>query len=1001
TMDPHLLAELFEFAQEETEQHPFGFFTLDPNQASIFETTRQQALTIVKNQPAATYQPAVLQLLSNALSNGKKVLLTSDRLGNLEQLQKDLIQAKLDPYHYFIRDAAADLPILSDLLKAKSQQSKALPLDNNRYKLLLGKCTRSKGKLDAAYQFLEKPLFGNLNWTELVGFFLRSNSMQGKELLASHLNPADYQFTSEEFTDLKGILERSAPLYQKVNTLKHPLTNLHPSIFLERAQADSLQLLQQELEQSIQAAKALQLKFIGAIDTFTLKLSDHYGKYHLQYQSRLSQILDSITDAGNQYGAAFLDKTPGSLKVQGIFSTKARQIRSIKEKTASNYQSLAKLVHQNKLIDHEFPMQLDARNIPEIKKVLEDFQEVLKQWRSKQDFYVQEALQRLNAQNAQPELQLEAYLERLDQELQEFLNDLNEKALYAAPFRHQMLTVPKKQQYIEQTIEYLEHTQRNLRDFEQFYPWQRNWLSLEPKAQKLLKGLVKVQPSDWFTAFDSWYFHQYLNLHYEQQLPSDLSLLQAYVPELLELQELLKVQTHNRWAEMFSSSVKQIRRKNKTVSQLLFGKSTPENHYRNVRTAYSEGLATISDYFPLLVSPLATVLDHFHPTEELFDYVVLYEAHAVSPEVLVPLKRMAKHVLVISQSYPRSKTGLAAWLSDWNFPALPIDSPYPDLEEVPAAHSEFLIYQVNGQYDEQKRQNELEAQHLLQVLNEIRETPHRTLPKVGILTFTKEQRNLVSSYLLRIKQQQASGHQKIRQLERNGLRVLQMEEAYGLQFDILILSFTFGSINTRNELTDHFQRWNQDQLSAWISWLLFQPAQKVYLLHSLPEVNPGPNQPDHPIWQYLAFARANAEEDATEIHEIAGNYALPASQEAPMHYFPTEVARLLGTYFPVETLQVSTFWRDLYLPLLLKAEHQEEPSILIQPDLFFAHSPYTDYHWELAQRQELQHKEVHIQDIWSTQWWRNPIEESRKLASAIIQLRSKFRHVVVEEEEEE
>ncbi|MCB0640989.1 MAG: hypothetical protein KDC44_05090, partial [Phaeodactylibacter sp.] len=50
TMDPHLLAELFEFAQEETEQHPFGFFTLDPNQASIFETTRQQALTIVKNQ---------------------------------------------------------------------------------------------------------------------------------------------------------------------------------------------------------------------------------------------------------------------------------------------------------------------------------------------------------------------------------------------------------------------------------------------------------------------------------------------------------------------------------------------------------------------------------------------------------------------------------------------------------------------------------------------------------------------------------------------------------------------------------------------------------------------------------------------------------------------------------------------------------------------------------------------------------------------------------------
>ena len=994
--DPHELD--FEPSEQETDLHDFGFFQLNPNQTSIFQHTQKNSLTTVSQQPSETYQPAVLQLISNALSNGQKVLVTSDRLGNLEQLQKDLIQSKLDSYHYFIRDIAADLPILSDLLKAKSQNAKNKPLDKNRHKLLMGKCTRNKKKLDAAFQFLEKPLFGDLNWTELVGFFLRSNAIQGKELLASHLSPEDYEFSPEEFTNLKSILERSAPLYEKVNTLKHPLTNLHPSIFLESTQEASFHLLEREIEGSIQSAKALQLKYISAIDNFTLKLSDHYGKYYLQYQSRLNQILDSITDATNQFGAAFLEKTPGSLKVQGLFSAKAREMRTIKEKAASNYQSLASLVQKNKLIDFNFPGNLDARNISEIKKVLENFGTALKQWRGDQDRLIQESLIRLNKQNVQSELQMEDYLDRLDQELQDLLDQINSKNLYASPFKHQMLTVPKKQQYIEQTIEYLENTQRDLRDFEVFYPWQRNWLNLEPNAQKILKGLTRVQPVDWFTAFDSWYFHQYLNLHFEAQLPSDLETLESFVPELTELQGLLEIQTYNLWVEKAVQRVKKVKKKEKDIAQLLFGKTIPESNYKNVKLAYSEGLDAITDYFPVLVSSLSNALVHFNPKEPLFDYLVVYESQGIPSAVVPKLQDLAKHILIIGQSYPCSKTGLVEYLKDWGYPPLSISSPYTEIDQVPSAQSEFLLYQINGQYDEQKQQNDLEAQHILQVLNEIRETPHRTMPKVGILTFTEAQRNLISSYLLRIKQQQASGHQKIRQLERNGLRVLQMEEAYGLEFDILLLSFTFGSINTKSELTDHFQRISNDRYQAWISWLLFQKAQKVYILHSLPEIHPDLNQSALPIWQFLDYARANAEEDHARIHEIANIYALPASPEAPMKYFPKEIAQLLSTYFPKESIQVSTFWKNLYLPVFLKAEHSEEPSILIQPDLFFAHTPFTDYGWELAQRKELQEKEVHIEDIWSTQWWRNPIEESRKLASSILQFKGQFKRKSDEEE---
>ena len=69
------------------------------------------------------------------------------------------------------------------------------------------------------------------------------------------------------------------------------------------------------------------------------------------------------------------------------------------------------------------------------------------------------------------------------------LGEINSAQLFEAPLEHQMLTVPKRQKYLEGVIEQLETTRRSLKDFSVFYDWQKNWLGLSKPAHKLIHAL--------------------------------------------------------------------------------------------------------------------------------------------------------------------------------------------------------------------------------------------------------------------------------------------------------------------------------------------------------------------------------------------------------------------------------------------------------------------------------------------------------------------------------
>ena len=68
----------------------------------------------------------------------------------------------------------------------------------------------------------------------------------------------------------------------------------------------------------------------------------------------------------------------------------------------------------------------------------------------------------------------------------------------------------------------------------------------------------------------------------------------------------------------------------------------------------------------------------------------------------------------------------------------------------------FEVECLEGRFHEIDATNDVEAQQVIRELNQIKQTPQRVYPTVGIVAFTLEQRDLISAYILKLKQQSMS-----------------------------------------------------------------------------------------------------------------------------------------------------------------------------------------------------------------------------------------------------
>lgn len=999
--------------------HSLSLTTLTPGQAAVAKIVQTRQITQVSTLHINDQNDFINHLIINALANGEKCLVVGKYANTLHQIQEQLVRQKIQYLHFILKEPVTDKSLLLELLKALDS-NEIIPLAEPpaRYAALLEKATQRNITLDANYAAIQRAVFGNENWSHLVGHFLRSNRTEGKELLHNQLQATDFAFTSKEYQNLRTAVELCKPLYQNISTLKHPLGELNADIFTQKTEEEGLRFIQEKTAYFLKKGKDLQLEYINGQAAYSKRLRAHYEKRHDDLLMKANQLLEAIDSQRKAFGTDFKNASVWSLKLKGLVSGRSTRIIESREDIQLKYDRLQQLFEQYNYFDFSFAKLSQPVNINRIQQQTNQFVKALKQWKLQINGEVQEEVKRLSFQTALPSIEYRHELKTLEDQLDELVHEINDARLLEDKLTNKMLTLNKQQRFLEAILEQMEGTRYNLRDFNSFYKWHRNWLQLDIQARKVVQALIKVQPNIWIAAFESWYFNQILTLHYTPELPDNNEELLNFTETLKEFRPLLLEHLNYIWQERRKRAIKNLKSSQKKTYQLIFGK---KNHElcaeRSLQEILRLGLPTISEVLPVLLTTVDVAVHDLPRLSQQFDTIIFTNSEALDWQHCEPLLAMGRRIVAVNQQVDNqlvSGSSLQDKLDQQSILNLPISTPpvgeilgakrffnclfNPNFElsliEEAADPMSLQVINVEGRYNEKEATNDAEAQHILTLLNGIKITRQRTYPKVGIICFTKEQRNLIAAYLLKIKQKRSGGSDMIQHLERNGLSVLHIDELIGQEFDIVISSLVYGTVDMHGTFTREMGELNQKNGWGWLKSWLGAAKKKLVIVNSIPNLQRErfiQTEAEHVTGIYLLMHLLNyakaVQRNRSELQFKQLLELYPEDDAAPLDLvLAEEVSAAILPYLGVERLARNVVFNGLRIPLLILPLQDNQPAIAVVPDGFFAKNATTSYDWERLQQQKLEELDFLYYPAWSVLWWKDPAQEARKLASWVIKM---------------
>ncbi len=999
-----------------TWEHSLTLLPLDPSQRRVLLAAQRNTLTVVEGASGTGKTYALAAILANALANGKKCLVVSKSLNALRRAQKFLLDRQIGDLSFIVRDTESDRLMLADMLRAAAESKPKDAPALQEFQPLFRRVLRLQRQLDSAWSELHQPILGKHHFSDLVGLFMRANRIEGKELLLSQLNPADFLFTTDEYEGIKAAIFDSEPLFRRFPTLQHPLAQLKHNIFLERSSEDGLAWTESQVRQLLQKATALHHRYIAKTNEYAEALTEHYEQHYFELEHIARGIREALEDGVQRFGPEFEKPLSTAEKLYGVFSDRYRQIVEAKEKISADFEQLRQLHQNRKYFEFEFAPDTDAGQIPKISEQTRAFEKVLKSWLRSVPALVRDDLRRLNARSIHSELlDFRDSIAELEMALDTFLTDFNDAGLYQETLKHEMLTIPKRQDFLEALIERLEETQFYLRDFHDFYIWQRHWLGLSKPEQQVVRALCKIKPRDWLAAFDSWYLHHFLQKYYHPGLLWEETTLQAYLNDSTALDRLLPAHIRAYWQARKSAALKQLRTAAPEAYKTWFGKNNRAlSLQRKSEELFEQYLIPLSETLPALFVTPQVALDVVRASNMKYDLVLVDEAHNIPKQECYHLFQLASSFVVFGDAKqdmtPSAEDDLLEYCKSLGAPTYQLEyqhqstpeewlrfnqiafaTPFKRLPSGLSARDVTVVVNVEGRYDELTGTNEAEARQILDWLNLIEPTPAKTYPVVGIACATVEQRDLIASQLLKIRQRKLAGHEKIQQLHLNGLGVYQFAELQGQHVDILLISLVHGLIDAQGTLTQHLHFWNTQLGFNQLHVLMTRATQRIYIAHSIPS------------GLYMALA-ANKNFRGTCVlsHLVTfgsliqqGNRAAAEEQLARMRQlldypesaytstlFAQEVEQALQPYFLPGQLRRNAEVEGIVVPTIAdNGQHQR----LLLYDGVFAPTEVPSYEWEERVRQYFARRGIETVPVFSAQWWKSPRQEARKLAAKLLQ----------------
>lgn len=991
--------------------------------------TRQEAVLrqLPLHQNLAVYAPSgsgkaelIHSILSNALANGAKCLIVSPLNTTIQAAQAACDRMGYTDLTFRLQEPTIDKPLLINSLQTAVGSAKSPPsFKEEEYRIALNAAQRLQLKCDKSYHALAQPLLGDSGWTEMVGQFLSNQHREGKQTLNGYLSPKSWTFSEAVLQNSLVSLRQTRLLYDALGATKHSLGNLHRNHFLQKTNQEAFDFVHSQTIDLLQDAKRLHRDTNHLIEEYADALDAHYSKYFLQFSREAAAIREDLGDYNTQYGEDFNRKSglkTAELFIKGIFSSKHKNILEVRDEVQLRYDRLFSAYRKRPYFPHRFTPQKAASGFETMSQELSSFEQAMQQWRQRLPDSVREEANRLSTTNLRDETGMMTAVAELDAHFHAYISHLNLVGLYEAPFEPKIATMPQQKDYLEQIIEQLEKTEHNLRDFDVFYAWQNNWLQLSENMRHASLALIKTKPADWEAAFSSWFLYQTLALQPHDLLPEDDEQLRGYESALAKITEFIPAKIKNYWAARQYEQVKRL----KTANKSLFGelnnrKDTATLQARSLTDLIKLDFDLLTESFPVLMVSPHIVADYFPEKENYFDVVIIDDADVLLAGQGVGAMWRAKHTVIIAENDASAANSLWAFAMNCGFVRLNLTQIYhkthpkfsrlsnamfhahglevlPTTIDVLNASSVMSLKQVNGIYYPKIRINEDEAQEVVKMLNLVAPNAYNNYPSVGIACFTYEQRNLVSDYLQRIKQQKQPGYDRIVQLEKCGLGVFHISELEGVNKDVVYVSTTYG-MDYLQQLTDDINELHAPIATNYIQMLLAMPNAQVTICTSIPhgfvqaQLKREGNDALRLMAIYLAYAEAVEDNQPVAEQQLLDILVKtpPASSFVVAPSFNEQVRLELVKYIEPSRVQTNVWVDNLPVDILIQPTVAGAPAIAVITDGFFSRGAYDTFCRESELVRRLEARGCRYYPLYTKQWWRQPSLEARKLAGSFLQ----------------
>lgn len=618
------------------QQHNFVCIKTDPSQQAVVNNLTRTYEQIIQGPPGTGKSRSLTAVISNALANHAKCLVVCEKRTALEVVQNNLSDIGLGGLTVIIEDISKDRSKVIDIVRNTMDEHPVYAqFSEHEFVELLSATKKLEDHIRQTHLFLDRKLLHHWNWTDLCGKYLIADSQlkPNEKIINNSLDCPLSEQPSAGYTRLVEVVNTAQLLYNKVQTLQHPLTAIHPSLFSTFLVGELQFKIQNAAVRSIEQLQTLTGQIETLINDYSQQLEIHYREVYAQFFRLTDDLNIHIEQNLKLYGQDFNRLAgPGKMlvKMASLVSEKHRKIIQAQQVTIEMFAQICQYFSRHSYFEYHFPDQDIHRpeKIELIQQHLLQFHDLFEIWHDQLPNQIERETATLKYSKPHPALNMEARLEFVKNSYNQFAETHNRDGYLYDQMPEQSDLPDTHLSIVRRTQHLWEQVLKNLNIFREFYDWQRFFFGLSEPEQQLIKEIILLNTNKWQPVFEQWYFHRLLQFLEQNLIPRHDQDQRQYQQLLARLRALQAIKINNEWKRRQRQTEGRFNHNNAgfNIKQLYNKRGTKGQQRNPLRKIIHTDVQLFTDYFPvLLVNPV--VCSSIIPLKEnLFEVVIFDEA---------------------------------------------------------------------------------------------------------------------------------------------------------------------------------------------------------------------------------------------------------------------------------------------------------------------------------------------------------------------------------------